>query len=63
MHPELACDIYDKFVEGDLDASTALQTKPDPIRLSRGAASLPASSFSGPAAPGRCGGRPHGDFP
>ena len=44
MYPELVCGIYDRFVEGDLAASLALQTKLNPIRLSQDAASFPAAT-------------------
>lgn len=42
--PELVCSIYDRFVEGDLEASLEQQFKLNPIRLSMDLASFPVAS-------------------
>lgn len=42
--PELVCDIYDKYVAGDLAGSLEAQFKLNPVRLSMDAASFPVAT-------------------
>jgi 4-hydroxy-tetrahydrodipicolinate synthase len=42
--PELICDVYNKYVAGDIEGSLEAQFKLNPVRLSMDGASFPVAA-------------------
>ncbi|MBE5996101.1 MAG: dihydrodipicolinate synthase family protein [Lachnospiraceae bacterium] len=57
--PELICDVYNKFVAGDLKGSLEAQFKLNPVRLSMDAASFPVAAKDMAAMRGLPAGAPY----